>query len=357
MEDISWPVYDKNGQVGLDEVEWEDVKFQLTKIQERLYRVLNSYVPLNTVERKGYTESNFFQDIRPARYRPNLIRKATETDNYVKENKRVLDGFFTSSTFEEFANYLINPEATELYKSVKNVSGLKRELDTSVLTFMSILGVFYKIKAPAKMVEVRDALLNRFDRERHEHNRIEYLINASRCISDRKDVMNTIATHIIENASPQILRNISVVCWYNEKWIYNLYKVSPEAIAELEKCCANYIIDTAAKEIKEKTLKVRDIMETALALCRLRECDKTVFNPNGERTKQVVDAVKNLDKIVCDDGLEEGFYDRPAFRSRIYFDKTEKERDGLENVSDVCYLLLTQLTGKKRLNLVGFKEE
>lgn len=356
-EDISWPVYNKNDQIGLDITEWAAVKGQFKGIEERLDNVIYFNFRLDEIDRNGFVESNFFQNLRPTRYKPNLIRKATEIDNYGKEYKRELDSFFSSDTFSALANYLISPETTELYKKVKYFASLKRNLDTSILTFMSILGVFYRIKSPAEKVEIKDALLERFDQERREHNRMEYLINASRCISDQKDIMNTIAVHIGENINPQILRNISVVCWYNEKWIYNLYKASPKAISEIENCCANYIIDTAKNEIAKKPLKVRDIMETALALCRLREYDKTIFNPNEERTKQIVNAVKHLDKIVYEYDLENSSFDKPPFVSRIEFDETEKERDGLEAMCDVCYLLLTQLIGNKRLNLMGFKED
>lgn len=357
MEEISWPIYNKNDQIGLNITEWGAVKGQLFGIEERLKNVINSKFNLGEIDRNGFFESNFFQNLYPTRYKPNLIRKATESDNYNSEYRRELDRFFSSDTFNALAEYLIVPETSELYNKVKYSASLKRSLDTSILTFMSILGVYYRTEFPTEEVEIKDALLERYDQERWEHNRVEYLINASRCISDQKDIMNTIAEHIVENINPQILRNISVVCWYNEKWIHNLYKANHMAISEIEDCCANYLINTAEDEIIQKPLKVRDIMETALALCRLREYDKTIFNPNDERTKQIVSTVKRLDKIIGEYNLEFGAFDKPPFISRINFDKPEKERDGLEAMCDVCYLLLTQLIGNKRLNLIGFKEE
>ena len=108
----------------------------------------------------------------------------------------------------------------------------------------------------------------------------------------------------------------------------------------------------AKNEIEDNTLTVRDVMELALALCRLREKDKNILDSNKKQTKEIVAAVKRIDDLMHDINISP----TEKFVSRVKFDGKEKRVSGLWGMSDPCYLLITQLIGKQNIKLIGFEE-
>lgn len=351
-DNVSWPEYNENEQVKTSELDLSAATELFDNIQNRISDVVNLRYYLNVYEINGYIESNIFK--HKMWYSPNLIKKVTETVNYDGECKATLDAFFESMEFNYIYEYLVNPESSALYRAVNHDADLKDALDVSLLVLTSTLGVFYSKVEGNYIRKQREELLKLFVKKAKEGHP-EYLFNASRCLSDRRDIMRAVSAYIEKYTLPKTLRNISAVCWYNKEWIHSLYDVSPQAVKIIEDCCLNFLINGAESKLREEKapLFVRDVMETALAVCRLREKNVAIFDVKAQRVKTAVESVENIDKIICG----ELFYIKHKFKSRVNADWGQKAFYGVEHMSDPCFLLWTQLTGKRHLKLLGFAEK
>ena len=79
--------------------------------------------------------------------------------------------------------------------------------------------------------------------------------------------------------------------------------------------------------------------------------DETIFDPDDREVKAMVNVLKNIDQIVH----EKEYSLKKPFVSRVKFDESIK--GALYNVSDPCFLLISQLTGRTGIKLLGYKED
>lgn len=376
INEVVYPVYDKTSQIRISKEDIAWLHTFLDDLSKRLDEIYSGIYGLSVVKNKhGYDESNLFKGCKghPLNYRHNLLKKITEFSNFSEETNfseeiwNTLIGFFESQTFSDLFDYLINPSSSWLFEKVEDDKKLKRLVDISVLNFMSNLGVFYCIN-DASIRNMSDPLLDLYIDRAEKWLQTEYLISASRCISHDNGIMNILNECVLEvlrngdfKQKIKQIRNISSVCWYNEEWILYFRAIRPEIVPALEETVWKYMNDcfgedveyaVAKNEIEDNTLTVRDVMELALALCRLREKDKNILDSNKKQTKEIVAAVKRIDDLMHDINISP----TEKFVSRVKFDGKEKRVSGLWGMSDPCYLLITQLIGKQNIKLIGFEE-
>ena len=363
---VVYPEYDENGQIYIDSSDIWKIDGWLRAIENRIAKVIDGKYKLDVVD-NGFVESNIILNQYGNRmYGVNLFKKATETANYAGEVKNIVENFLNSDAFYDMAEYLVSFGETRL-KSLATSSQLKKALDVSLLDFMSELGAVWSQEGDGYYGEYLDALLERFEKEARG-GRPDYMVGASRCISYRKNYMHNLAqvsvnclSSGVEANKEKLLRNISAVCWYNSNWMFDFVHADARIAKLLEKAIKDYFspsiadgnkkVSKAESEFVNKTLKVRDIMEVALALCRIRVEDASIFDPDDRSVRDMVIALKNIDNLA----REKKYMLKKPFVSRVKFDSTAK--GALFALSDPCFLLISQLTGMTGIKLLGFEEE
>lgn len=363
---ITVPEYDGNEQIFVDSPEIDKMRRALDRVDRRIQSILSGRFVLEISDGE-YRESNIFMNVNGSGliYNVNLLKKISEKENYSSGIKKIFDDFMGKASFYELTEYLVATKDSNLYKEMVADEKLKSALDISVLNFMSLFGAMYCETDDLYYGDLIKMLLDRFTAEA-EKGRIEAMIGASRCISSNKEYISQLAKVVLkllasnnESVREKVIRNISAVCWYNSEWMFNFIHAEPKIIKRLEYSIKEYFrpgtngnkMSKAESEIIGKTLKVRDIMEVALALCRLRVEDETIFDPDDREVKAIVNVLKNIDQIVH----EKEYSLKKPFVSRVKFDESIK--GALYNVSDPCFLLISQLTGRTGIKLLGYKED
>ncbi len=362
VNEVVWPKYDNDPQVedkALNHMEW------FTKVLSSRLENINDMDDMDYIDdiddyfddfelgeehRGDYAESNLFyfgSSNYKNRFIARFFKMITDASNYHNNNqcRDIFNKIYNGIIYKTFFEFIYLGDESKLAGLAGDNKSLHHALKVSVYEYMSMLGVLYTFsnKDVPELIDV-------FSKEKSS----EYIINASRCITeDTYGVFPLVAEKLKKSCKVKELRNISSVCWLNSSWIFSLYRESPEAIKNIINTITEYLTKKAKEEVVSKTLKVRDVMEVALAICRLREVDETILNPNDKQVKDLVAAVKEIDRVV----YEDEYYLRKPFESRVRFNRNEKVNDGLANVSDTCYLLITQLTGSKKLDLLGFTDD
>lgn len=363
QDKVVWPEYNANEQAVVSYEECEEVRLMLDAIERKMLAIMSGRQRIG-VDRRAPSESNLFAFLNDycvdksiyyalsddtnfkLNYKRNLLKKFTETVN-TTEGQGVVRDFLSSEAFGFLADYLID-ENSQLRKLAKNY-GLQSQVEFSVSGFLSSLGYLYTYVGNARVKELLNIFANYF--------KSEYIIAASRCISNRQDIMELTAKRIAADIDRKdkngnsifvkTLRNISSVCWYNKEWLWNLYYANQSLIGKIEEYLVDYFGQFREKLISSDWVKrditeFRDVAEVAVALCRLREVDKTIFAPDKESTKKVVEIFKEINNYFKDNKME--------IKSRICF-------KGAGKINRTCYLIISQLSGEGKINLTGFKEE
>ncbi len=278
-------------------------------------------------------------------YRRNLLKKFTENiNNSLTED--ILSGFSKSRAFEMISGFLLKTDAT-IFQRVVDILW---QVSFSIKGFLSNLGSLYLL---AKQNNKIKELLHCF----YKDFKSEYYIAASRCLYGNQSVMKKVASRIDEditktdksgnNIFGKTLRNISGVCWYNRDWILKLYEVDHLLIKKIEQYLYGYFEqfynNMQSGCDQRKITELRDIVEVAIALCRLREEDKTIFAPERKETKSLVEIFKEINNYLIDN-------QNLKMKSRIKFDYKGR-------VNKVCYLAITMFSGEGNINLLGFSED
>ena len=364
-DDVVYPIYNAEEQISINNSDIDYIENYIDGLDNRISRLLDGterYYQFAIKDNDDYQESNLLDGVRPRDIRqsfywkPRLFKNVTSIENFKNNEqcKNILLTILNSNIYSTFYNYLIDENNSELADLMDSDKKLHRAVGISINSFMSMLGAYYAASNP-KLQQQQENLIYHF-----MDTSMEYVINVSRCISnDTYGVFQCIAEKMESGCVVKDLRSISSVCWLNPTWIFDLYNSSPKAIHSIIDTASDYLINKAESEViaednkKAKTLKVRDVMEVLLAVCRLREVDETILDPNDSSTRKLVVAIKELDAIVRDnrDKL------KAPFKSRVMFDRNEKLEDGLGSVTDPCYLLITQLSASKHLNLIGFVDD
>ena len=364
-DDVVYPIYNAEEQISINDSDIDYIENYIDGLDNRISSLLDGterYYQFAIKDNDDYQESNLLDGVRPRDIRqsfywkPRLFKNVTSIENFKNNEqcKNILLTILNSNIYSTFYNYLIDENNSELADLMGSDKKLRRAVGISINSFMSMLGAYYAA-SNSKLQQQQENLIYHF-----MDTSMEYVINASRCITnDTYGVFQCIAEKMEPGCVVKDLRNISSVCWLNPTWIFDLYNSSPKAIHSIIETASDYLINKAGSEViaednkKAKTLKVRDVMEVLLAVCRLREIDETILDPNDSSTRKLVVAIKELDAIVRDnrDKL------KAPFKSRVMFDRNEKFEDGLGAVTDPCYLLITQLSASKHLNLIGFVDE
>lgn len=363
--EVVWPEYNGDTQIAVSDNDKSKLKSMFLNLEKRIGRIISGKEWIYPLGKSGFAgddvgESNLFQSLNKngdvySLAPINTIKRITESKNCqvgYKCNDIILS-LIDTDYFADLVNYIISPTDSRLYDCIVDKSIIKR-VEVSILSFLSVLGAFYctgfsnKDNLAKKILTV---FIKKADIE------VKYLISVSRCISNDANVMDTLIKKI-RTVDNRIIRNIAAVCWYNEEWISNFYKADLRVndgrcrvVKKIEEYIVRYLQTNALNEVKDKPLKVRDTMEMALALCRLRQFDKSVFDSNSNTIKELTATIKELDDVIQSNSEL-----RRKFVSRVKIEPGQKERDGLQNVSDPCYLLITQLSGSKNLQLIGFEE-
>ena len=349
-DNVVIPVYNENEQAKISQKEREETECVLHAIENKMLAIEKGRQRIN-LDRKNNNESDLFGylwaycDNKNARYSRNVIKKFTENiNNPITED--ILSGFSKSRAFEMLSGFLLNTDATISQRAVD----ISRQVSFSIKGFLSNLGSLY---LDAKQNKTIKELLNCF----YKDFKSEYYIAASRCLYGNQSVMKKVASRINEdiaktdkagnNVFGKTLRNISGVCWYNMNWILKLYEVDHLLIKKIEQYLYGYL-EQFYKNIQSgcdqrKITELRDIVEVAIALCRLREEDKTIFAPEREDTKSLVIIFKEINNYLKDN-------QDLKMKSRIIFDYKGE-------VNKVCYLAITMFSGDCNINLLGFSED
>lgn len=332
-----------------------ELRDHFAAIKKRVRAVKDDRFVVEARNDRGYQHSNIFEKTLSDKkiFSMNAIKQATETLNYDRMPgiRSKVDDFWWSDEFSELVEYIISPETSSLRQcaSVKLV-------EVDIMNFVSQMGNFFNVDPDA------EALLKIFEGKAASDadSNAEYAVSASRCISDRDDYMTRLAGYIrkaLQKNPQRTLRNISSVCWYNKEWMENLAAADPGVVKKLERAVIGYMTPSkkgkrsaAENDLREKPKKVRDVMEAALALCRLKEKSSDIFAPGAPDTKEMIETVKRIDAALISDHEA-----RHKFVSRVKFDNADKGR--LYNMNDTCFLLLTALTGSEKVTLLGFDEE
>ena len=355
--EVVYPEYKKEEQV---EVKPEDVDYMenfIEGLKIRVSMILNGSYKPKVKEKDDFQESNILDFVStsdgkgPYFCRRNIFKNVTSIEN-VQNNPRckaILIDIINSNIYTTFLEFLVDEDNSKLAAVIGNDKKLRLAVSISVNSFMSMLGAYYLLNK--EQIEIHKAkLLSHFCVKGME----EYLVNASRCMTDDSyDVFSIIGRNIEDNCVVKDIRNISSACWLNPDWIFNLYEASPEAINAIIDTIYSYLTEKAKNEVVIKTLKVRDVLEVLLSVCRLRKIDPTILDPNDKRTRDMLVAIKELDQELRD---KRASLKKP-FVSRVRYNRDDKFSDGLGAVNDSCYLLITQLSGSRHLNLIGFVDE
>lgn len=347
---IDWSKFNQSEEFARTLVKPEMLHRYFENIKRRVRDVKNHRFVVEARNDRGYQRSNIFETPSGGKiFSMNTIKQATETLNYdrMPDIRSIVDDFWWSDEFLDLVEYIISPETSRLRQcaSVKLVK-------VDIMNFVSQMGNFFNVDPAA------DDLLEKFEEETASN--AEYAVSASRCISDQEDYMARLAGYIrkaLQKNPQRTLRNISSVCWYNKEWMENLAAADPGVVKELERAVIGYMtpsnakkLSDAEKDLREKPKKVRDVMEAALALCSLRQDRPDIFAPGAPDIKEMIETVKRIDEQ-----LQFDYETSSKFVSRVEFDNADKGR--LYKMNDTCFLLLTALSGSKKVTLLGFDEK
>lgn len=364
VDEIVCPSYNAEIQLHISDSAVSDIEWFLDGLEKKVARLLNNTERFRLEVSDGkYLQSNLFYGIRGSdgytwvKWDAVSFKNITSFENFTSNSKckEILLKFITSDTFKIFYSYLVDRESSPLMNIIGEDRKLEKAVETSICQIMSMLGAFY-LATNKQIQEYQENLVNAFmDID------FEFVANVSRCVHDDKyNVFPYLANHLTKHCTVKEIRNINSVCWLNSEWIFKLYQYSPTAVENIISTASDYLLNKSFSDLtaddpkNANTLRVRDVMEVLLAICRLREMNPSILSPNDEQTKRIIVAVKEIDSIVRNNADK---IKNHRFPSRVKFDTNEKLADGLMAVSDPCYLLITGLSASKHLNLIGFVDE
>lgn len=199
------------------------------------------------------------------------------------------------------------------------------------------------------------------------NNKLWQLIPLSRCVkNDRHGIFKCIIDRIIDKASRGKLdigdvRTISANCWQGKEWIENFFYADngQDAVYYVIKRVKDYIFDFDVDDIRLKSdynpRAIRDMLELLLCCTRANEylietSNQVYFDPNNEETKALIEKIKLIDYYMDEfsDNLSKPFV------SRLNANIDKKD---LYRVNEITYMLIQTLSGKERIELIGFTEE
>ena len=121
----------------------------------------------------------------------------------------------------------------------------------------------------------------------------------------------------------------------------------------------DYIFDFDVDDIRLKSdynpRAIRDMLELLLCCTRANEylietSNQVYFDPNSEETKALIEKIKLIDYYMDEfsDNLSKPFV------SRLNANIDKKD---LYRVNEITYMLIQTLSGKERIELIGFTED
>ena len=199
------------------------------------------------------------------------------------------------------------------------------------------------------------------------NNKLWQLIPLSRCVkNDRHGIFKCIIDRIIDKASRGKLdigdvRTISANCWHGKEWIENFFYADngQDAVYYVIQRVKDYIFDFDVDDIRLKSdynpRAIRDMLELLLCCTRANEylietSNQVYFDPNSEETKALIEKIKLIDYYMDEfsDNLSKPFV------SRLNANIDKKD---LYRVNEITYMLIQTLSGKERIELIGFTED
>lgn len=200
------------------------------------------------------------------------------------------------------------------------------------------------------------------------NNKLWQLVPLSRCIekNDRYGIFDHITERIIEKASNNKLdisdmRTISSNCWQSKEWMGNLFYAEngKDAVYYIIKRTTDYILAYDIDDIRCNSdynpRTIRDMLELLLCCTRANEyliktANQVYFDPNSELVKNLIEKIKLIDYYMDEfsDNLSKPFV------SRLNANIDKKD---LYRVNEITYMLIQTLSGKERIELIGFTED
>ena len=199
------------------------------------------------------------------------------------------------------------------------------------------------------------------------NNKLWQLVPLSRCIkNDRYGIFDHITERIIEKASNNKLdisdmRTISSNCWQSKEWMENLFysENGKDAVYYIIKRTTDYILAYDIDDIRCNSdynpRTIRDMLELLLCCTRANEylietANQVYFDPNSELVKNLIEKIKLIDYYMDEysNNLSKDF----VSRLNANIDKRD-----LYRVNEITYMLIQTLSGKERIELIGFIED
>ena len=226
------------------------------------------------------------------------------------------------------------------------------------------MGAIYALKVvDENAAELVNNIINYF----LSNNKLWQLVPLSRCIkNDRYGIFDHITDRIIEKASNNKLdisdmRTISSNCWQSKEWMENLFYAEngKDAVYYIIKRTTDYILAYDIDDIRCNSdynpRTIRDMLELLLCCTRANEylietSNQVYFDPNSEETKALIEKIKLIDYYMDEfsDNLSKPFV------SRLNANIDKKD---LYRVNEITYMLIQTLSGKERIELIGFTED
>lgn len=305
-------------------------------------------------------DSSFYQNIAGETYHDGMkqverqykaIRSVFDSDNYdTVEFDRVYENQDLDTYYENALDAL---NVDEEYYSKEQIKKYKKCLNR--LLSDTIVSSWYYNPSNEDISNIYKIL--------SETNQIKVLIRLSRCIQRHDDdiynVFEILTYRLDDFLNParskglplsrkaeEYLRCLSANCWFNKEWINLFYytEKGPVVINDIITMILNYL--KAGNFRNDKSY--RDIMELLVCISRLKNIDKTILNPNNERTKTLLGVIKSsYEKIIKE-------IDSSKLVSRLEIDTSQGVLFGYKNY---IYMLIITLSGEGQINLVGYHDD
>ena len=353
IEVYSGPIYNGHPKV-VNELKWDDA----------IKRVINNFDRF-VYDRTLFNDSSFDTDLTGAVYHKDYknliinykeIRALFDSSNVEESMYKKLYKFYDiDDLYDKYIDVIDYSEYCDYPKK-----SCKQYITGTLKPISDMIVASWYLKRTNKNINfIYSFLANKTED-------IEILSRLSRCIIEPKDDVYNIFNRLSESLYEEIkkskkkgksfsdkgnylttcVRALSSNCWFNKNWIYNFYESSKgrECINEIIDLTHDFLVNGEYGTSK----KFRDILEFLVCISRLKDLDNNILNPNEEKTKEILNILKNS----YDDFVNKLGTDKMV--SRLI---TKVDQGPLFGYPNYIYMLIMTLSGEGQVDLVGYHDE
>ena len=265
-------------------------------------------------------------------------------------NKDVISEYVNSKSFENFLDYyLLIMESNSGFMESLN-DGEKNILKTSFTSVISKFGFIPELakgkrsEISKKCQQVYDVAISFLENE----NDYELMSQLVRCEEKMdRNVALLLAKYFSSGKKKQwepIIRNYGSACWYSKSFMDNFIQSQDDIDRMKQLCekCANDIADYSVKGEK-KASRIRDYIETMIALLMIRNIDPFFMNPEESPVaKRLIENLPRLDKAI------NGHDWKRNYSARLSFGDVRKGKFQIEEIA----VLDKVLRGREKVTII-----